>query len=122
MTLKENAPDIVHPVTREQATMLTEILPISPPLKRVSTGLAGFGCAGRPAASADSIRAGFAPMRRARQRLALPGRVTWDASTLTDLPRFDGPAALEDENVRVAWIEALHVYGAADPRRPADGR
>ncbi|MCR9256594.1 MAG: TauD/TfdA family dioxygenase [Alphaproteobacteria bacterium] len=115
MTLKENAPDIVHPVTREQATMLTDI---PADLAAAEVGVDGVGglwvrwsTGGISRFHPGWLRA-YAP-GAPEDVFALPPRVTWDAATMADLPRFDGPAAIADETVRTAWMEALYVYGAA---------
>ena len=38
---------------------------------------------------------------------------TWDASALPAPPTFDGPSALENETVYLAWLKALRDYGVA---------
>ena len=38
---------------------------------------------------------------------------TWDAALLPEPPTFDGPAALVDPKVELAWLEALARFGIA---------
>jgi len=115
MTLRENAPDIVHPVTREQATMLTEI---AADLAAAEAGVDGAGglwvrwsTGGVSRFHPGWLRA-YAP-GAPENLFALPERVYWDATTLPDLPRFEGRAAIENPAIRTAWLEAVHIYGAA---------
>ncbi len=39
--------------------------------------------------------------------------VLWAAADLAEPPTFDGPAALKDDGVFLAWLEALQTYGVA---------
>lgn len=44
---------------------------------------------------------------------ASPQHTLWTAADLPAPPSFDGPTALQDDDVFLAWLEALQIYGVA---------
>ena len=111
-TLKESAPETVHPESREQAVMLTEL---PDDLLAVAAGLESGAIWVRWSTGEESrfhpgwLRA-HAP--GGPDPAALPPRRLWDAHTLPEVPRF-GPEVRQDEAARRAWLTALHVHGVA---------
>lgn len=115
--LRENAPDpeTTHPVTREQALQLLEI-----PANLTATEATVDGAGGLVVTWSDGTRSRFhAGWLRAYSVTeepalhALPARRHWDADSVSDVPRFDGPKVLTDPREEARWVEALHADGVA---------
>lgn len=115
LMLRENSPDpeTIHPQAREMA-----ISPLDIP------GDIAFAAAEIDAAGAiavvwsDGGRSRYHPgWLRAHGWMeapdAPPPRTLWIGSELAAPPSFDGPAALEDPDVFLDWLEALRDYGVA---------
>ncbi|MDJ0896360.1 MAG: TauD/TfdA family dioxygenase [Alphaproteobacteria bacterium] len=107
-------PETTHPVTREQALALIDI-PADLRAEAVGTDESG-GLWVRWSHGGHESRYHPGWLRthafETGETLAtLPDRVTWDREIEERVPRFDGPAALEDESRFAEWLEAVHVYG-----------
>jgi gamma-butyrobetaine hydroxylase len=116
--LRENSPDpeTMHPVTREQALMLTDI----PADLRIAVadvepgGVLRVRWAGGEGDSryhpgwlrAHAVEAGD-------EHFAPPARELWDADLAARFPRFDGAAVLRQEAEFERWLEALYRYGVS---------
>lgn len=117
MVLRENAPDpeTTHPVTREQAKMLTEF-PAD-----LSAQSAGIDAAGALAVTwSDGTASRFHPgwlyayrPRRDAKDSDMPKRLIWGGDLDLSAVRVDGSNILEDEEQLARWCEALHIYGFA---------
>ena len=113
--LKESAPDICHPVTREQATQLVDI-----PADLTATDAGVDGAGGLWVAWSSGGISRFHPgWLRAYapgapdDLYALPAQKLWDGGLGAELPRLDGDRVLNTLEGLGEWVEALHVYGAA---------
>jgi gamma-butyrobetaine dioxygenase len=116
LLLAENdpAPDILHPLSRE-----TLLSPIDFPADLAATAAQACGNGALEVTWSD----GRAPSRfhpgwlRAHGWFgtppAAPEPVLWTAEDLPEPPAFDGPEALADPAVFLAWLKALRDYGVA---------
>ena len=115
--LRENAADpaTTHPVTKEQSLQLVDIPETLTPAQvtveesgavRVhwNTGESSLFDPGWLRAHACETPDGHG---------TLPARRYWARDGMPDIPRFDGPAALEDDTMFQRWLTALHVEGVA---------
>ena len=111
-TLKENAPDSVHPVSREQVVMLMDL---PDDLRAVAAGVDARGVwvqwstGGTSCFDAGWLRA---HATQSPTHVALPPRALWDIEALPAVPRF-GPRVRTEGSERTAWLGALHTYGVA---------
>ena len=114
--LRENAADpaTTHPVTREQALQLLDI-PEDLACVAAATDRAGNLVVHWSSGEESQFHPGWlrAHSHGAAPHFALPDRVIWGGELQDELPRFDGPAVLQDEGELGRWAEALHVYGIA---------
>lgn len=115
--LRENAPDpeTTHPVTREQALQLVDI---PEDLAAADADVDGAGNLRVRWSTGEESR--FNPgwlrawsFEATGETFALPPRRIWGTAPDEAVPRFDGPAVLDDEAEFSRWAEALHVHGAA---------
>ena len=114
LLLRENSPDpdTIHPKAREMAiapTQITADVAIrSATLRADGAIVIGFS---------DGLKTAFHPgwMRAVAWfgDETPPPPVLWKGSELAEPPTFDGPRALEDPNLFLAWLEALRDYGVA---------
>lgn len=118
LMLRENSPDpeTTHPVTREQAIMLTELpadvcaLTAGPdPAGGAWVEWAPEGLVSRYDAGWLRAHAHGAPDRPSD----LPPQPTWGREISDRLPRFDGPATLADAGRFAGWLKHIHVDGFA---------
>ncbi|MDF1790959.1 MAG: TauD/TfdA family dioxygenase [Thalassobaculaceae bacterium] len=120
MVLRENSPDpeTIHPVTREQARMLTEF-----PADLAAT-TAEIDAAGALSVRwSDGTDSRFHPgwLYASRPRTdahdpdmeGMSDRVIWGGDLDLSGVRVDGSRIFEDEEQLARWCEALHVYGFA---------
>jgi len=120
MVLRENAPDpeTTHPVTREQALMLTEI-PADLAAATASVDGAGAVVVRWTDGGESRFHPGWLHAHRPGvgagdpDRDRLPPRVIWGGNLDQAAVRVDGSRILEDEEQLARWCEALHVYGFA---------
>lgn len=120
MVLRENSPDpeTIHPVTREQARMLTEF---PADLAAMSAEIDAAGAlAVRWSDGTDSrFHPGWLHAHRPRSDAhdpdmeGMPERAIWGGDLDLAAVRVDGSRILEDEEQLARWCEALHVYGFA---------
>ncbi|MEX2200704.1 MAG: TauD/TfdA family dioxygenase [Dongiaceae bacterium] len=114
MWLRENAPEDIHPVTREPALML-DAIPDDLAARAAAVEPGGIlridWSSGETSRyhpgwlRAHAIEAGSDP-------LAMPPRTFWGAGLGGCLPRFDGAAILAGDAAELAgWLEALHIFG-----------
>ena len=115
--LRENAPDAetTHPVTREQALHL---LDIPEDLAAADAGVDGAGGLWVRWSTGEQSRFHPGWLRSCSAEApddlhALAGRRIWEADAPVGVPRFSGPAVLDDPVEEARWCEALHVYGVA---------
>lgn len=114
--LRENAPDEVttHPVTREQSLQLVDI---PENLQAIGAGPSTMG--GLVVRWSEGGESTFHPgwlrshTAGVESRFSLPDRQMWNSELGEELPRFNGPAVLDDEGAFGQWVEALHIYGVA---------
>lgn len=117
MVLRENAPDpeTTHPVTREQARMLTEF-----PADLAASAAEIDGAGALAVLWNDGTGSRFHPgwlhahrPRREARDADLPGRITWGGNLDVAAVRVDGSNIAQDEDQLARWCEALHVHGFA---------
>lgn len=113
--LRENSPDpdTTHPVTREQALMLSEI-PETVAAGSVAVEPGGVLAVRWSDGHASRYHPGWLRAHAVEARsdhFALPRRQPWGAELGDRFPRFDGPAVLRDEAATTPWLEALHALG-----------
>lgn len=116
--LRENSPDpdTIHPLSRE---MLISPLDLPADLRAVSASVDAAGALvvvwSDAAARVSRHHPGW--LRRcawfADTDPEPDPRVLWTAEEAPEPPTFDGPAALAEPRVRLAWLEALQAYGVA---------
>ena len=118
--LRENSPDpqTIHPLSRE---MLLDPLDIPLDVVPLAASVLGNGAL-KIVWSHDGLVSQYQPGWLRAHAYFVDGEaldasvrttVTWDAATLTELPTFSGPAALEDTSIYLEWLEALRDYGVA---------
>lgn len=114
--LRENSPDpeTMHPITREQALMLSDI-PSDLAAAAASIEPGGILCV-RWAGDARVSR--FHPgwlrahaVEARHDHFELPQRELWDAGLAGRFPRFDGATVLRQESEFERWLDALHRLG-----------
>lgn len=117
LTLRENAPDpaTTHPVTREQALMLTDI---PADLAAVSAEVAANGAVSVRWSTGEESRFHPGWLRAHGPGLDdrgddMPARVLWDSGFANALPRIDGGRLADDPDELMRWVAALHVHGVA---------
>lgn len=116
MVLRENSPDpdTTHPVTREQARMLSEF-PADLAAADATIDPAGALAVRWSDGTASRFHPGWLYAYRPGQALRndVPERIIWGGDLDLSDVRVDGSNILEDEEQLARWCEALHVYGFA---------
>lgn len=117
MVLRENAPDpeTTHPVTREQARMLTEF-PVDLSASSVEIDTVGALSVHWSDGTDSRFHPGWLYAHRPRKAprdADLPQRVIWDGDLDLSAIRVDGSDILNDEEQLARWCEALHTHGVA---------
>lgn len=117
MVLRENAPDpeTTHPVTREQARMLTEF-PVDLSASSAEIDAVGALCVHWSDGTDNRFHPGWLYAHRPRKAprdADLPQRVIWDGDLDLSAIRVDGSDILNDEEQLARWCEALHTHGVA---------
>lgn len=107
--------DVIDPTTRERFADPTTGVLDGPP---ASTTLDGDGhlIVGWPTRVVTVHRGWLRAQAEGAGRVgnAIPARRTWDVATLGgELPTFDGPAVLADDDALAAWLRSLVVHGVA---------
>ncbi len=114
LLLRENSPDpaTTHPKAREMAIAPTDI---AEDIAIVSAGLDASGALS--VRFSDGLSTRFHPgWLHGTAYFGTPARkppVLWTGAEQSEPPSFDGPMALEDEHVFLAWLEALRDHGLA---------
>ncbi len=115
--LRENAADpaTTHPVTRELTLPLLDV-----PDNLAVSHAEVSGCGGIIVIWSTGDTSEYHPgwlrawcHEASGEMFQLPERLSWDASALPQVPRFNGPDVLIDEACFAAWCHALHVHGVA---------
>lgn len=113
--LRENSPDdqTVHPLSRE---MLISPLDLADDLRAISTSIDKDGAL--MVQWSDNHQSRFHPgWLRDHAWIEKPekivSRVLWKAADMPDPPTFDGKAALDDDQILLAWLEALRDVGVS---------
>lgn len=112
--LRENSPDegTIHPKAREMA-----ITPLDIPADLAIRGAEKSESGAVIVAFSDGLTSAFHPgWLRGTAWFGDPEPtrpVMWRAADLAEPPSFDGPTALDDPAVFLAWLTALRDYGVA---------
>lgn len=117
MVLRENAPDpeTTHPVTREQARMLTDF-PVDLAAASVDIDAADALCVAWSDGTSSRFHPGWLYAHRPRRQAPdsdLPERAIWSGDLDPSVIRVDGSNILRDEEQLSRWCAALHIYGVA---------
>ena len=117
--LRDNCPctECVHQVNKEQTF---ELITVAPDVMQDSASIADGGSLvvewgdHRSEIHVGWLRAnGYDEDSRKDRRTT---RATWDATTLTAPPTFDGAAIMDDDAALLEWLEALSTFGVSRVR------
>ncbi len=115
--LRDNCPCVqcVHQVTKEQTFELVTVAPDVHPAAVSVTADGSMLVLWSEGDHASEFHTGWlrANCYSAEARAErVVQRTTWDSTTLSEPPTFDGPAVLSDDAALYEWLVALRTYGA----------
>lgn len=114
LLLRENSPDpeTIHPQAREMCISPTDI-PVN--IRIESASILESGAVGVTFSNGKTCtyHPGWLRASAWFDENGAPEAVLWRAADLPEPPSFDGPRALEEPALFLAWLEALRDYGVA---------